>query len=50
MLRTDEGRNLEVKAAGPEISGDVEVMEATKAPGDALSHLEEAVNGFRLRH
>jgi len=46
MLRTDEGRNLEVKAAGLEISGDVEVMEVTKAPGDALSHLEEAVNGF----
>jgi hypothetical protein len=46
MLRTDEGRNLEVKAAGLEIIGDVEVMEVTKAPGDALSHLEEAVNGF----
>ena len=39
-------RDLEVETAGLEISGDTEVMEVTKAPGNALSHLEEAVNGF----
>jgi hypothetical protein len=39
-------RDLEVKTAGLEISGDTEVMEVAKATGDALSHLEEAVNGF----
>src|SRR5512145_1012765 len=39
-------RDLEVKAAGLEISGETEVMEVTKATGDALSHLEQAVNGF----
>jgi hypothetical protein len=39
-------RDLEIKTAGLEISGDAEVMEVTKAAGDALSHLEEAANGF----
>lgn len=39
-------RDSEVKTAGLEISGDAEVMEITKATGDALSHLENAVNGF----
>jgi hypothetical protein len=39
-------RDFEVKTAGLEISGDSEVKEVTKATGDALSHLEDAVNGF----
>ena len=39
-------RDFEVKTAGLEISGDSEVKEVTKATGDALSHLEDAINGF----
>jgi hypothetical protein len=47
MFQVGKGlRDLEVKAAGLEISGETEVMEVTKATGDALSHLEQAVNGF----
>ena len=37
---------LEVKTAGLEIGGEAEVMEVTKATRNALSHLEETVNGF----
>jgi hypothetical protein len=47
MFQVGKGlRDLEVKAAGLEISGDTEVMEVTKATGDALSHLEQTVDGF----
>jgi hypothetical protein len=37
---------LKLKAAGLEISGETEAKEVTKAPGDALGHLEQAVHGF----
>src|SRR6476659_1706792 len=37
---------LAVKTAGLEIGGEAEVMEVTKATRNALSHLEETVNGF----
>jgi hypothetical protein len=39
-------RDFEVKTAGLEISGEAEVMEVTKATCDALSHLEDGINGF----
>ena len=39
-------RDFEVEAAGFETGGNPKVMEITKATGDALSHLENAVNGF----
>ena len=35
-----------MKTAGLEIGGEAEVMEVTKATRNALSHLEETVNGF----